>query len=394
MFSEAFSAAQAEIADPRASSGPPRDLDRLAERPLNIELARFFWLAEFERGGELDHAIAWKAVERKQAIFWGRVQPIAPLYVTSICSEHCLYCNFRGPNKGVDVDRYRLSHDEIAQEASFLIKQKGIRCIELVYASDPRMRADVICRHVELTGRLLARSGGGAVGVNAEPFSGADYRRLRDAGVAFVALWQETYDRELYGRLHPCGRKSDFEWRLNSYERMIDAGIDHIGLGVLTGLADWRSDCWRSDWTMLMQHEAYLDRRYGVTPSILGIPRLKPAKGAVFEPDVEPPADQEFRACVALHNIFSPYTQPFISTREHWDLCVELSRGGGCLFTFSCSTTPGGYSLGRGGRQFDTRSFDAPAAAEALRRAGLNPDFGTETHAFAAALSESHGVSG
>ena len=58
------------------------------------------------------------------------------------------------------------------------------------------MRADVICRHVELTGRLLARSGGGAVGVNAEPFSGADYRRLRDAGVAFVALWQETYDRE------------------------------------------------------------------------------------------------------------------------------------------------------------------------------------------------------
>ncbi len=268
-------------------------------------------------------------------------------------------------------------------------RQKGIRCIELVYASDPRMRADVICRHVELTGRLLARSGGGAVGVNAEPFSGADYRRLGDAGVAFVALWQETYDRELYGRLHPYGRKSDFEWRLNSYERMIDAGIGHIGLGVLTGLADWRSD-----WTMLMQHEVYLDRRYGVTPSILGIPRLKSARGAAFEPVVEPPTDQEFRACVALHNIFSPYTQPFISTREHWGLCVELSKGGGCLFTFNCSTTPGGYSLGRGGRQFDTRSFDAPAAAEALRRAGLNPDFGAETHAFAAALSESHGVTG
>ena len=113
MFSEVFSAAQAEIADPRASSGPARDLDRLAERPLNIELARFLRLAEFGRGGELDHAIERKAVERKQAIFSGRVQPIAPLYVTSICSEHCLYCNFRGPNKGVDVDRYRLSGDEI-----------------------------------------------------------------------------------------------------------------------------------------------------------------------------------------------------------------------------------------------------------------------------------------
>jgi len=152
---------------------------------------------------------------------------------------------------------------------------------------------------------------------------------------------------------------------------MIDAGIGHIGLGVLTGLADWRSD-----WTMLMQHEAYLNRRYGVTPSILGIPRLKPARAAVFKPAVEPPADQKYRACVALRKLFSPYTQPFISTREHWDLCVELSRGGGCLFTFNCSTTPGGYSLGRGGRQFDTRSFDAPAAAEALRRAGLSPEFG------------------
>lgn len=378
MFTEVFSAAQAAMADLRTSSGSAPDLDRLAGRPLNTELARLLWLGELGCGTELDHAIERKAVECKQAIFSGCVQPIAPLYVTSICREHCLYCNFRVPNKGVDVDRYRLSDDEIVQEASFLIEQKGIRCIELVYASDPLLRPDAICRHIELTGRLLARGGGGSVGVNAEPFTAGDYRRLRDAGADFVALWQETYDRDAYSRVHPHGRKSDFEWRLTAYERMIEAGIDRIGLGVLTGLADWRSD-----WAMLMQHEAYLHGRYGITPSILGIPRLKPARGAVFEPVHELPTDLEFRACVALHNIFSPHTRPFISTRERWDLCVELSRGGGCLFTFNCSTTPGGYSLGRGGRQFDTRSFDAPAAAAALRRAGLSPDVDGSTHAFA-----------
>ncbi len=378
MFSEARPAALAEIAELRASPGPADELDRLAASPLNADLAQYFWLDDFGRGGALDAAIARLAAARKQAVFGGRVLPIAPLYVTSICSEHCLYCNFRAPNKGVDVDRYRLSDDEVRQEASFLIERKGIRLIELVYASDPRMRVDVICRHVERVSSLLARGGGGAVGVNAEPASEADYRRLRDAGVAFVALWQETYDREVYSRLHPYGRKSDYEWRLNAYDRMIAAGIFHVGLGVLTGLADWRSD-----WAMLMRHEAYLNRRYGCTPAILGIPRLKAARGAAFESAAEPPNDAEFRACVALHNIFSPHCRPFISTRESWELCVEMAAGGGCLFTFNCSTTPGGYSLGRGGKQFETRSFDAPVAAEELRRAGLKPDFAAAVDAFA-----------
>ena len=80
-------------------------------------------------------------------------------------------------------------------------------------------------------------------------------------------------------------------------------------------------------------------------------------------------------ATIALHNLFLPTTAPFVSTREEWDVCLELARGGGCLFTLNCSTTPGGYSLHHQGCQFTTQSFDAPVYAGKLRAEGLNPEF-------------------
>lgn len=293
------------------------------------------------------------------------------MYVTSICQEQCLYCNFRGGNKGIEVQRRRLTDDELEREATYLVEQKGQRVLELVYASDPQMQVDAMCRHVELLQRVLRRHGGGLVGISAEALEEGEYRRLVNAGLCWSVLWQETYDRDRYAELHP-GRtkKSNFEYRLNAYERMLAAGVEHVGIGVLTGLSEWKRE-----WAMLMLHEQYLHEHCGRGAGILGTPRLKLAPGALMQEAPYTVSQQEFLATIALHNIFAPTTAAFVSTREDWDLCLEMARGGGCLFTLNCSTTPGGYSLPHCGCQFTSGSYDAPVYTAKLKSEGLEPVF-------------------
>ncbi len=368
MFSEHYKTACAKVSE--FSHARPGSLDSL--RPtVTSDYAPFFWSEEFGQGGELDRAILARSAEVKAALYDGRVFVIVPIYVTSICEEQCLYCNYRGGNKGIGVERRRLTEDELEQEAIFLIEEKGHRVLELVYATDPRMRVDAMCRHVELLRGALERHGGGLVGISAESLEERDYRRLVDAGLCWSVLWQETYDKDRYATLHP-GRtkKANFECRLDTYERMLSAGVEHVGIGVLSGLADWRRD-----WSMLMQHEEYLKQNYGAGATILGTPRLKLAPGAVLRETPYTPTSQEFLATIALHNLFSPETAAFASTREDWDVCVEMARGGGCLFTLNCATTPGGYSLQHGGCQFTSGSFDAPIYAGKLRSERLEPVF-------------------
>lgn len=371
MFSSYYEATWQEVGKLAQMRVPQSDLhlERLAS--YDHTLARFLWADSIGDGGALDSKILDRSATTKTMHFSDRAYAIVPIYVTSVCIEQCMYCNFRSGNKGVEVERLRLSDLELAQEVEYLVKQKGLHVLELVYASDPMMRVDTMCRHVELLKKLLDQHGGGIVGINAEALEEKEYRRLVGAGLSFAVLWQETYDRERYRELHPGStKKTNFNYRLDAYERMIAAGIKNVGLGILSGLADWKKD-----WAMLMYHEAYLRREYGVGAAVLGIPRLKPAAGSILQSTSFIPTRQEFLVSVALHNIFSPQTMAFVNTREDWDLCVELSKGGGCLFTFNCSTIPGGYSLGHRGYQFPTNSYDAPVWAEKLRERGFSPIF-------------------
>jgi len=354
------------------------DLSHTCARPLELlqsqvasDFAPVLWSEGFGLGGGLDQAIVARAAELKSALYGGRVFVIVPIYVTSICQEQCLYCNFRAGNKGVGVERKRLTDDELEKEALYLIEEKGLRVLELVYSSDPKMRIDAMCRHVELLRRLLDKHGGGLVGISAEAFAESEYRRLVDAGLCWSVVWQETYEKSRYATLHPGKtKKANFEYRLDAFERMLAAGVEHVGIGVLSGLSDWKRD-----WAMLMLHEDYLRKKHGNGATILGTPRLKMAPGAVFHDSPFTPTRQEFLATVALHNIFLPTTAPFVSTREDWELCLELARGGGCLFTLNCSTTPGGYSLHHDGCQFTSHSFDAPIYSAKLKSQGLDPVF-------------------
>jgi len=367
MFSDHYQAAWEQIAGLRRQ----RAASPAALRPLLAsDFVPLLWEEEFGTGGALDRAILGRAAALKSALYGGRVFAIVPIYVTSICSEQCVYCNYRAGNKGIGVERRRLSDPELEQEAQYLVEQKGLRVLELVYATDPRMRVDAMCRHVELLRRLLDSRGGGLVAISAEALEESEYRLLVGAGLSISVLWQETYDKSRYPMLHPGKtKKANFEYRMDAYERMLLAGVPHVGIGVLSGLAEWKQD-----WAMLMLHEEYL-RQCGRGATILGIPRLKRAPGALLQESPFTPTRQEFVVTVALHNIFSPTTAAFVSTREEWDVCVELARGGGCLFTLNCSTTPGGYSLQHGGCQFTSHSYDAPVYSAKLRAEGLEPIF-------------------
>ena len=307
--------------------------------------------------------------ENKCCLFHNKIFAIVPVYVTSYCQEHCVYCNFRAGNK-LMVERVRLTDDELLNEVKYLVSEKGLRVVELVYATDPNVRIDSIIRHVRLV-KDIVNGNHGLVGINAEPFDTDEYVKLKEGGLDFVVLWQETYDKETYQKVHIGNtKKTNFDYRINAFERMIEAGLDNIGLGVLSGLSDWRRD-----WFCLMLHEKYLNDTYGITPNILGVPRLKPAVGAELKETPYMLSDEEYKLAIAIHNIFSPLCMPFVNTREKWELCEEISKGGGNLFTFNCSTIPGGYTLGKKGYQFPTYNFDASLFKDKALTDGFQPVF-------------------
>src|SRR5271166_6297196 len=157
MFSDRYKLACQEVAEfSRMRQG---SLDSLRSMVAS-DFAPFFWSEGFGQGSEMDQAIIARSAEVKSSLYGGRVFVIVPIYVTSICEEQCLYCNFRGGNKGIGVERRRLTDDELEQEALYLIEEKGLRVLELVYSTDPRMRVDAMCRHVELLRRVLEQHGG------------------------------------------------------------------------------------------------------------------------------------------------------------------------------------------------------------------------------------------
>lgn len=318
---------------------------------------------------ELASLVLAAARKKKAQRFNETVFSISPLYVTSICREHCTYCNFRAENKGAAITRLRLTPDQLREEVDFLVNRHGLRVVELVYSSDPKFSIDTIAEHIRITADVLEKAGGGIVGINAAPFAVDEYQRLKAAGLNFIVLWQETYNRERYRELH-IGRtpKTDYERRVTTFDRVIQGGIKNIGLGVLSGLAPWRAD-----WLSLMAHEQYLYETYGVYTAVLGVPRLKPAKGALVQTTPYIPTDEEYLLAIAVHNLFSPITVPFVNTRERWALCVEAARGGGAIFTFNCSTIPGGYTQGTKGYQFPTDDFPASECVPKLRSEGLSP---------------------
>ena len=312
----------------------------------------------------------------KDRIYGRRIVLFAPLYVTNRCCNGCLYCSFKADNPA--VERKTLSILEIKEQVSWLLK-RGHKRVLMVAAESEREDGDIDYYCEALRAVYGAREGANSirrVNVNCAPLSIEGFRRLKAEGIGTYQLFQETYHHRTYERVHPFGPKHDPDYRITAIDRAFEAGIDDIGIGVLFGLYDWRFDA-----LALLSHIEHLEKRFGIGPHTLSVPRVEPAAGA--ELSLHPPArvsDRDFRRLVAILRLCVPYTGIILSTREPPRMRDALFGLGVSQVSAESRTAPGGYEgIPDGGgtaTQFDIadhRSLDEVIGS--LLRRGFIPSF-------------------
>lgn len=275
----------------------------------------------------------------KQDIYGMRLVLFAPLYVSNLCGNNCLYCAFRAGNKA--VKRRALTQEEIAQETRILVDQGHKRILLVAGESYPNEGFDYILKAIETVYSI--RSGRGEIrriNVNIAPLDLDQFRQLKDSGIGTYQLFQETYHRETYARVHTTGRKRDYDWRVTAMDRAMEAHIDDVGIGVLFGLFDWRFEI-----LALLQHIQHLEAKSGVGPHTISVPRLEPATGAdLASHPPHPVSDVDFRKIVAILRLAVPYTGIIMSTRETPNLRRETFALGVSQISAGSRTNPGGYA--------------------------------------------------
>jgi len=274
----------------------------------------------------------------KQAIYGRRIVFFAPLYVSNVCANNCLYCGFRRDNK--ELVRRVLTLDEIRREVEILLSE-GHKRVLLVAGEHPkRSGIDYIEKAVDTIYRTrVGNASIRRVNVNCAPLSVEDFRRLKACKIGTYQCFQETYHLPTYKLMHPSGPKADYLWRLHAPDRAMEAGIDDIGIGALFGLLDFRYEV-----MAVLMHAQYLDRKFGVGPHTISVPRLEPALNAPVANN--PPHavdDDDMRRIVSCLRLAVPYTGIILSTRERPEFRNELIGLGVSQISAGSRTSPGGY---------------------------------------------------
>jgi len=285
----------------------------------------------------------------KDAIYGARLVLFAPLYVSNMCTNDCLYCAFRVRNK--ELKRRALTQDEIRHEVELLVDEGHKRILLVAGESYPNQGFTYVLDSVATI--YDVKRGNGEirrVNVNVAPLAVDEFRALKATGIGTYQLFQETYHRETYKAVHLGGKKRDYDWRVTAMHRAMEAGIDDVGIGVLFGLADWRFEL-----LAMLQHIRELERVFGVGPHTISMPRLEPAIGSDMASNPpQPVSDIDFRKIVAILRLAVPYTGMIMSTRETANLRRETFALGVSQISAGSRTNPGGYAEDE---QFDTAQF-------------------------------------
>ncbi len=338
------------------------------KKGLSLEEAAGLLSISDDRQMKLLFASAWKV---KNEIYGNRLVFFAPLYLSNYCINDCEYCGFHCRNR--EMNRKKLSMEEIAEETRTLIRM-GHKRLLIEVGEDPSINdIDYVCDAIKTI--YSTRLGNGEirrVNVNIAATSADDYRKLKSAGIGTYQLFQETYHRETYQRLHH-GPKADYVRQITAMDRAFEAGIDDVGIGVLFGLYDYRFEV-----LALLSHAAYLDKKFGVGPHTISVPRFNPAPSVDYAP-AHPVSDRDFLKLIAVLRLSVPYTGMIISTRERPEIRAKAFSIGISQASAASCTSPGGYSNKFSSqKQFslhDERSVDEILQDVAKR--GLLPSFCT-----------------
>ena len=296
------------------------------------------------------------AGEIKKDIYGKRVVVFAPLYVSDYCVNNCVYCGYKRDNK---FNRRRLTMDEVAQEVKIL-EQMGHKRLALELGEDPvNAPIDYVLECLDTIYKTQNNNGEiRRVNVNIAATTVENYKLLKEKGIGTYILFQETYHKPTYDKMHPKSLKGDYNYHLTAFDRAMEAGIDDVVAGVLFGLADPRFEV-----LGLMMHNAHLEEKFGVGFHTISVPRLQPANGVSLENYPHLLDDKMFKKIVAILRIAVPFTGLILSTRETPEMRKELLKYGVSQISAGSSTGVGGYKEreeGKEVKQFKTNDERSP----------------------------------
>ncbi len=301
---------------------------------LNHREASVLLACELEEKNEELYRLAEQI---KKDFYGNRIVMFAPLYLSNYCVNGCLYCPYHAKNR--HIARKKLSQEEIRSEV-IALQDMGHKRLALEAGEDPvNNPLEYILESIRTIYSIHHKNGAiRRVNVNIAAAAVEDYRKLKEAGIGTYILFQETYHKESYEKLHPTGPKSDFVWHTEAHDRAMQGGIDDVGLGVLFGL-----ELYRYEFAGLLMHAEHLEAVYGVGPHTISVPRVCPAD------DIDPGAfdngisDDIFAKIVACIRVAVPYTGMIISTRERKEVRERLLHLGISQISGGSRTSVGGY---------------------------------------------------
>ena len=289
----------------------------------------------------------------KEEIYGERLVLFAPLYVSDFCVNDCDYCNFHIENN--ELKRKKLSLKEIEDEVKVLLGM-GHKRLLLEFGEDAVQNSiDYVVDVIKKIYSVRTEKGNiRRINVNIAATSKKDYRKLKGAAIGTYQLFQETYHLRTYEKLHH-GPKADYDRQLFAHIRAFEGGLDDVGLGVLFGLYDWRFEV-----LGLVSHAQYLDKRFGIGPHTISVPRFRNAPTVSFKPAYKV-SDEDFFKIIAILRLSVPYTGMIISTRESAAIREIAYRVGISQSSAASVAVTGGYSKKSREPQFeihDTRSLE------------------------------------
>ena len=290
------------------------------------------------------------AEEIKLAFYGNRIVMFAPLYLSNYCVKGCVYCPYHLKNK--HIARKKLTQEEIAKEV-IALQDMGHKRLAIEAGEDPvNNPIEYILESIKTIYGINHKNGAiRRVNVNIAATTVENYRKLKDAGIGTYILFQETYHKESYLKLHPTGPKHDYDYHTEAMDRAMEGGIDDVGLGVLFGL-----ELYKYEFVGLMMHAEHLEAVHGVGPHTISVPRLKRAD------DIDPNqfdngiSDELFEKLIACIRIAVPYTGMIISTRESEAVRGRALNLGISQISGASRTSVGGYTEEE--RPHDSEQFD------------------------------------
>lgn len=277
------------------------------------------------------------ACQIKKDFYGNRIVMFAPLYLSNYCVNGCVYCPYHAKNK--HICRKKLTQEEIVKEVTAL-QDMGHKRLALEAGEDPvNNPIEYILESIKTIYSIKHKNGAiRRVNVNIAATTVENYRKLKEAGIGTYILFQETYHKESYEKLHPTGPKHNYAYHTEAMDRAMEGGIDDVGLGVLFGL-----ELYRYEFAGLLMHAEHLEEVHGVGPHTISVPRIKHADD--IDPDVfdNSISDEIFAKIVALIRIAVPYTGMIISTRESQQVREKVLKLGVSQISGASRTSVGGY---------------------------------------------------